>query len=89
MEKGGRMHILWTIIIGFIVGVVAKLVHPGKENMGLIVTTLLGIAGSLIATYGGQAVGLYQPGQGAGFLGALIGAVVLLFLYGLVKGKTA
>lgn len=83
------MHILWTIIIGFIVGVVAKLVHPGKENMGLIVTTLLGIAGSLIATYGGQAVGLYQPGQGAGFLGALIGAVVLLFLYGLVKGKTA
>ena len=89
MEKGGRMHILWTIIIGLIVGVVAKLVHPGKENMGLIVTTLLGIAGSLIATYGGQAVGLYQPGQGAGFLGALIGAVVLLFLYGLVKGKTA
>lgn len=83
------MGILWTIVLGLIVGVVAKFIHPGKENMGLIVTTLLGIAGSLLATYGGRAAGLYEPGQGAGFLGALIGAVVLLFLYGLVKGKKA
>ena len=75
------MGILWAIIIGFIVGVVAKLVHPGRDNLGYIMTTLLGIGGSLLASWGGQALGIYQAGEPAGFIGALIGAVVILFIY--------
>jgi uncharacterized membrane protein YeaQ/YmgE (transglycosylase-associated protein family) len=82
------MGIISTIFIGFIVGVLAKFLHPGKENMGFIMTTVLGIAGSLVASYVGQALGLYTAGQGAGFIGALIGAIVLLVIYGMVKGKT-
>ena len=73
--------LLITIIIGFIVGVIAKFVMPGKENMGFIVTTLLGIAGSIVASYAGQAVGWYQAGEGAGWIGSIIGAFVLLWLY--------
>jgi uncharacterized membrane protein YeaQ/YmgE (transglycosylase-associated protein family) len=75
------MHILWTIIIGFIAGVVAKFIMPGKDPGGLIVTTLLGIAGALLATFLGQAIGWYQAGQSAGFIGAIVGAIVLLLLY--------
>ncbi len=82
------MSFVWTIIVGFAVGVVAKLVHPGRENMGFIMTTLLGIGGSLVAGYVGQAVGWYQAGQGAGFIASLIGALVLLFIYGAVKKKS-
>jgi uncharacterized membrane protein YeaQ/YmgE (transglycosylase-associated protein family) len=81
------MGILWTIIIGFVVGVVAKLVHPGREGMGFIMTTVLGIAGSLLATYGGKALGLYEPGQTAGFIGALVGAIILLVIYGMMQKK--
>lgn len=81
------MGIIGTIVIGFIVGVLAKFLHPGKENMGIIMTTVLGIAGSLAASYVGQALGLYTAGQGAGFIGAVIGAIVLLVIYGMVKGK--
>jgi len=83
------MSLIWTIVLGFVVGVVAKLIHPGRENMGFIVTTLLGIGGSLAAGYVGQALGLYQAGQGAGFIGSLIGAVVLLFVYGAFRKKSA
>ncbi len=83
------MSLIWTIIVGFIVGVVAKLVHPGRENMGFIMTTLLGIGGSLVAGYIGQAIGWYQAGQGAGFIGSVIGALVLLFIYGAVKKKSS
>jgi len=83
------MSLIWTIVLGFVVGVVAKLIHPGRENMGFILTTLLGIGGSLAAGYVGQALGLYQAGQGAGFIGSLIGAVVLLFVYGAVRKKSA
>jgi len=83
------MEILWTIIVGFIVGVIAKLLHPGKENMGFIVTTLLGIAGSFLAGYVGQALGWYHAGQGAGFIGSIVGAFILLLIYGFVKGKAA
>ncbi|HWX00209.1 GlsB/YeaQ/YmgE family stress response membrane protein [Collimonas sp.] len=83
------MEILGTIIVGFIVGVIAKLIHPGRENMGFIVTTLLGIAGSFLAGYVGQALGWYHAGQGAGFIGSIIGAFVLLLIYGFVKGKAA
>ncbi len=81
------MGIIMTIIIGFIVGVVAKLLHPGKENMGLIMTTLLGIGGSMLATYGGQLLGWYQAGQGAGFIASTVGAIVILVIYGMVKAK--
>jgi len=75
------MHILWTIIIGFLAGLVAKLITPGRDPSGFIITTLLGIAGAFIATYLGQAIGWYQAGQGAGFIGAVVGAVILLAIY--------
>jgi uncharacterized membrane protein YeaQ/YmgE (transglycosylase-associated protein family) len=79
--------LLMTIIIGFVVGVIAKLIMPGKENMGFIVTTLLGIAGSLAATYIGQAVGWYTAGQGAGWVGSIVGAFVLLWIYQKLKSR--
>jgi uncharacterized membrane protein YeaQ/YmgE (transglycosylase-associated protein family) len=79
------MHIVWTILLGLAAGIIAKLVYPGKENMGLIVTALLGIAGSFVASYGGQWLKIYQPGQTAGFIGSIVGALVILFVYGLVK----
>ena len=81
--------LLVTIIVGFIVGVIAKLIMPGKENMGLIVTTLLGIAGSLIATYAGQAIGWYEAGEGAGWIGSIVGAFVLLWIYQKFKSRRA
>ncbi len=74
------MGIIGTILIGLIVGFVARLLHPGKDGLWVIMTSLLGIAGSLVATYGGQALGIYHAGEGAGFLGAVIGAVVILFV---------
>ncbi len=82
------MHIIWTILVGFIAGVIAKFIHPGKESMGFILTTLLGIGGSLIATYAGQALGLYQAGEAAGFIGAVIGALIILIIYGFIAGRT-
>jgi len=82
------MSIIWTIIIGFIVGVIAKFIMPGKnEPQGFILTTILGIVGAFVATYLGQAVGWYQAGEGAGFIGGIVGAVILLFLYGLITGR--
>ena len=72
---------LLTILVGFIVGVIAKLIMPVKENMGFIITTLLGIAGSIVASYAGQAVGWYEAGQGAGWIGSIVGAFVLLWIY--------
>ena len=81
------MEIIGTIIVGLIVGLIARAIKPGNDSMGWIMTILLGIAGSLAATYGGQALGIYQAGQGAGFIGALVGAIVLLVIYGLIKKK--
>ena len=81
--------LLVTIIVGFIVGVLAKLIMPGKENMGMIMTTLLGIAGSLVATYAGQAVGWYQAGEGAGWIGSIVGAFILLCIYQRFQAKKA
>ena len=81
------MHIIGTIIIGLLAGIVAKLLMPGRDPGGFIVTTLLGIFGAIVATYLGQAVGWYKAGESAGFLGAVIGAVILLFVYGLVAGR--
>lgn len=76
------MGIIWTIILGFIIGVVAKLLHPGKENMGFIMTVLLGIGGSFTAGIVGQAFGWYQAGEGAGFIASVIAAIILLVIYG-------
>jgi uncharacterized membrane protein YeaQ/YmgE (transglycosylase-associated protein family) len=81
------MNIVWMILLGLAAGVVAKLIYPGKQNMGLIVTALLGIAGSFVASYGGQWLKIYQPGETAGFIGSIVGALVILFIYGLVKRK--
>ncbi len=81
------MSIIWAIIIGFIVGLVAKFLMPGRDPGGFIVTTLLGIVGALVATFLGQAMGIYGAGQSAGFIGAVIGAIVVLFVYHMVRGR--
>ncbi len=82
------MHIVWTILIGFVVGLVAKLLTPGREPSGFFITAAIGIAGSLLATYGGQAMGLYSAGEPAGFFGSLVGAIILLVLYHLFTRKS-
>ena len=81
------MAILWTILIGFVVGLVAKMLTPGRDPSGFFITAGIGIAGSLLATFGGQALGLYHAGQGAGFIGSLIGAIILLVIYHLIRRK--
>ncbi len=83
------MGIIWTIVLGFVIGVVAKLIHPGKENMGIIMTILLGIAGSFLTGIIGQLIGWYKAGEGAGFIASVIVAVILLVIYGRIKRKTA
>jgi uncharacterized membrane protein YeaQ/YmgE (transglycosylase-associated protein family) len=83
------LGLLMTIIVGFIVGVIAKLIMPGKENMGFIMTTLLGIAGSILASYAGQAVGWYEAGQGAGWIASIVGAFVLLWIYQKFQTRSA
>jgi uncharacterized membrane protein YeaQ/YmgE (transglycosylase-associated protein family) len=83
------MNLLWEAIIGLIVGAVAKLLMPGKDPGGIWVTMALGIAGSIIATWLGQAIGWYQAGQSAGFIMSVVGAVLLLFVYRLVRSKVA
>lgn len=82
------MHIVWMILLGLAAGIIAKFIFPGRENMGLIVTALLGIAGSFVATYLGQWLKIYKPGQTAGFIGAIVGALVLLFVYSLIRRRT-
>jgi uncharacterized membrane protein YeaQ/YmgE (transglycosylase-associated protein family) len=79
------MGILWTIVIGFIVGLLARFLHPGNDPMGFVLTTLLGIGGALLASWLGQALGWYAPGQPAGLIGAVVGAVVLLAIYGRLR----
>ncbi|WP_064198721.1 GlsB/YeaQ/YmgE family stress response membrane protein, partial [Shigella flexneri] len=76
-----------TILIGFIVGLVARAIKPGNDSAGFIVTTLIGIVGSFIATYLGQAMGWYTVGQPAGFIASVIGAIILLFVWGMVAGR--
>jgi uncharacterized membrane protein YeaQ/YmgE (transglycosylase-associated protein family) len=85
--RGITMHFIWTLIIGLIIGAVAKLLMPGKDPGGIIVTMLLGVAGSLVATYLGQALGWYPEGSSAGFIASVIGAMILLFLYRLFRGR--
>jgi len=83
------MYIIWTIIIGFVAGLVARMITPGAGPSGFILTAALGIAGSLAATYIGQAIGWYQTGETAGFIGAVVGAAVLLIVYHLFARKSA
>ena len=82
------MGIIWTIIIGFVAGVIAKFIMPGKnEPSGFILTTILGIIGAVVATYLGQAIGWYRAGEGAGFIGAVVGAIIVLVIWGMIAGR--
>ena len=81
------MSILWTIIIGLIVGALAKLVMPGKDPGGIIITILLGIVGAFVGTFIGRALGLYGPGQAAGWIMSVVGAIIVLAIYRAVVGR--
>ena len=82
------MGIIWTIIIGFIAGVIAKFIMPGpNEPSGFILTTILGIVGAFVATFLGQAVGWYRAGQGAGLIGAVVGAIIVLAIWGAIARR--
>jgi len=84
------MGILWTIIIGFVAGLLAKFIVPGnREPSGFILTTILGIVGAFVATFLGQALGWYQPGEGAGLIGAVVGAIIILVIWGAVSRRRA
>jgi uncharacterized membrane protein YeaQ/YmgE (transglycosylase-associated protein family) len=83
------VSLIWTIIIGFLAGVLAKLIHPGpNEPRGFIITTLLGIAGAFVATYLGQAIGFYRAGETAGLIGAVVGAIIVLVVWGLFTRRS-
>ena len=82
------MGIIWTIIIGFVAGVVAKFIMPGSnEPSGFVLTTILGIIGAFVATYLGQAMGWYGPGEGAGLIGAVVGAIIVLLIWGMLQRR--
>jgi uncharacterized membrane protein YeaQ/YmgE (transglycosylase-associated protein family) len=83
------MEILWAIIIGFIVGLLARMIMPGRDPGGILVTTLIGIAGALIATFLGRAMGWYGADQSAGFLASIVGAIVLLAIFRMFRGRRA
>jgi len=79
--------LIGTLIIGFFAGLIARFLKPGDDKMGIIMTALLGVAGAFAATFIGSALGLYEPGQTAGFIGAVVGAIVVLVIFGFVRGK--
>jgi uncharacterized membrane protein YeaQ/YmgE (transglycosylase-associated protein family) len=82
------MGIVWTIIIGFIAGVIAKFIMPGdNEPSGFVLTAVLGIVGAFVATFLGQALGWYRPDEGAGLIGAVVGAIIVLLVYGMIAGR--
>ena len=82
------MSIIWTIIIGFVAGLIAKFITPGdNEPSGFILTTILGIIGAFVATYLGQAIGWYKADEGAGLIGAVVGAIIILVIWGLITGR--
>lgn len=83
------MHILWALIIGLVIGAVAKLLMPGKDPGGIVITSLIGVAGSLLATFLGQALRWYEQGQAAGFLASVVGAILLLSIYRMFRHRTA
>ena len=82
------MHFIWIALVGFVAGLIARALHPGKDSIGLLMTAILGIAGSLLATFLGQVVGWYKEGQEAGFIMSVLGAIVLLVIYGFVVKKS-
>jgi uncharacterized membrane protein YeaQ/YmgE (transglycosylase-associated protein family) len=81
------MSIIGTIVVGFIVGLLARALKPGNDRMGIIFTTLLGIAGAFIARYAGQAMGLYTANEPAGWIASILGAIVLLVIFSLFRGR--
>ena len=81
------MHLVWTILIGFVAGMIAKAITPGSGPSGFLLTAVLGIAGSVVATYLGEMLGLYHAGNVAGFIASVVGAVVLLLVYHLITKK--
>jgi uncharacterized membrane protein YeaQ/YmgE (transglycosylase-associated protein family) len=81
------LSLLGTLIVGLIVGLIARALHPGKDSMGIVLTALLGIAGSFVAGYAGAALGWYRQGDAAGWIASVVGAVVLLFVYNLIRSK--
>lgn len=81
------MGLIVTLIVGFVVGLIARAIMPGNQSMGLIMTTILGIVGSLLASYGGAALGLYPAGSPVGWIASVIGAIIVLFLYGMITKK--
>jgi uncharacterized membrane protein YeaQ/YmgE (transglycosylase-associated protein family) len=83
------MGIIWTIVLGFVIGVLAKFLHPGKENMGFIMTIVLGIVGSFLAGVIGQYLGWYKAGEGAGFIASVVVAILLLAIYGKIRGNSS
>ena len=83
------MGIIGTIVIGLLAGIVAKFLMPGRDPGGFIITTILGIVGALVATYLGQAIGWYRAGEGAGFIGAVVGAVIVLVIYRMIAGRSS
>jgi uncharacterized membrane protein YeaQ/YmgE (transglycosylase-associated protein family) len=83
------MHVLWMIVVGLIVGALAKLIMPGRDPGGIIITILLGIAGSLVAGFLGRAVGWYREGEPIGFIASVIGAIILLAIYRFIVGRTS
>jgi uncharacterized membrane protein YeaQ/YmgE (transglycosylase-associated protein family) len=82
------MGIIGTIVVGFIVGLLARALKPGNDRMGLIMTTLLGIAGAFLARYAGMAMGWYTEGEPAGWIASIVGAILLLVIYGMVRGSS-
>lgn len=83
------MFLLWAAIIGLVAGAIAKAIMPGRDPGGIIVTMLLGVAGAMVGTFLGRAVGWYQPGEGAGLIAAIVGAMLILWLYRVIRGRTA
>jgi uncharacterized membrane protein YeaQ/YmgE (transglycosylase-associated protein family) len=83
------LNLLWTIVIGFLAGVVAKFVLPGKDPGGFLITTALGVVGAVVATFLGRLIGWYQEGESAGFIAAVVGAVIILLVYRVIKRKQA
>src|SRR5215204_19625 len=88
LSQEWAMGIIWTIVIGFVAGVIAKFIMPGKnEPSGFLLTTILGIVGAFVATFLGQALGWYRADEGAGFIGAIVGAVIVLFIWSMVARR--
>jgi uncharacterized membrane protein YeaQ/YmgE (transglycosylase-associated protein family) len=83
------MTLIWTLIIGLVVGAIAKLIMPGKDPGGFIITILLGIAGAFIATFVGRSMGWYTEGEAAGWIASVVGAILLLLIYRMIRGRSA